>query len=139
MSCKKCAEEVTLPGSPDFAVKPCRDVLPAVDYTVSDLQKLVYACAVSHGWHDAPANLPEKLALIHSEVSEALEELRNHARPDDIRFVQGKPEGFAVELADIVIRVLDLAESLRIDLAPVIVRKHAYNLGRPHKHGGKKF
>lgn len=79
-----------------------------------------------------------KLALIHSEVSEALEELRAGnmiTKCDD----NGKPVGFPSELADIVIRVMTLAELHEIDLEAEIELKHAYNKTRPAKHGGKKI
>lgn len=48
-------------------------------------------------------------------------------------------EGVPSELADIVIRVLDLAEYYGIDMGEAIAQKHAYNLTRPYKHGGKKL
>ena len=51
----------------------------------------------------------------------------------------GKMEGVPSELADIVIRVLDLAEYYGIDMGEAIAQKHAYNLTRPYKHGGKKL
>jgi NTP pyrophosphatase (non-canonical NTP hydrolase) len=46
-----------------------------------------------------------------------------------------KPKGFDIELADIMIRVADLAGALGIDLESAVQKKHAYNLGRPRKHG----
>jgi len=42
------------------------------------------------------------------------------------------------ELADIVIRVYDLAGALGIDLDAAIEVKHQYNVGRPYRHGGKR-
>lgn len=68
-----------------------------------------------------------KLALIHSEVSEALEELRI-----------GDKEAFEEEVADIVIRCFDLAGGLDIDLEHIIHTKSAKNKKRPKKHG-KRF
>lgn len=69
--------------------------------------------------------LPGKLALIHSEVSEALEAHR-----------AGEPlEVIGEELADVVIRCMDVAAALKIDLGAQIVRKHIKNLDRPVKHG----
>lgn len=95
--------------------------------------------AVKHGFWEPPLPFGTAIALIHSELSEALEEERN-GNPD-IWFAcneSRKPEGVAVELADAVIRIADLCGHLGIDLEEVIEIKMAYNEGRPYKHG-KKF
>ena len=65
-----------------------------------------------------------QLALIHSEVSEALEAHRF-----------GNLKGLAEELADVVIRVADLARALNFDLSWEILHKMAANEARPHRHG----
>lgn len=88
-------------------------------------------------WTGLNHNIPEKLALIHSEISEALEELRSG---DGVAFrgIQpgnGKPEGFGIELADAVIRIADLCGYLGIDLEEAVRIKHQYNATRPYKHG----
>lgn len=76
-----------------------------------------------------------KLALIHSEISEALESVRN-----DYPASEKIPEigNFEEELADAAIRIMDLAESSGVDLGEAIVKKMEFNVGRPHMHGGKK-
>ena len=83
-------------------------------------------------------SIPVKLCLIHSEVSEALEDFRTGAL---IEYTdgKGKPLGLPSELADVVIRCFDLAGALGIDLDAAIERKHAYNLGRSRMHGGKRI
>jgi NTP pyrophosphatase (non-canonical NTP hydrolase) len=89
----------------------------------------IHGCAVAHGWWDGKGkrNVPEMLCLVHSEVSEALEAYRNW-----------NDENFREELADIIIRVLDMAAGYQIDIAKEVARKHDVNICRPHRHGGKR-
>lgn len=51
--------------------------------------------------------------------------------------VLGKPQGIASELADVLIRIFDMADENEIPLAEAVIAKHAYNQTRPWKHGGK--
>lgn len=83
--------------------------------------------AVGNGWWIEPVNVPEKLALIHSEVSEALEEWR-----------VGHDRKLAEELADVLIRTLDLMAYLRIDADAELVSKMVANRTRAWRHGGKR-
>ena len=76
---------------------------------------------------DDPRYLLSLLMLIGTEVAEAAEEVR-----------KGTPEGFADELADICIRVFDVAGLCVIDLEQAITAKMAANRDRPHRHGGKR-
>lgn len=49
-----------------------------------------------------------------------------------------KPEGIATELADTIIRILDYAAAVGIDIDAAIMAKHTYNKDRPYQHGGKR-
>lgn len=87
-------------------------------------------------------NVGEMLALVHSEISEALEGHRKGLMDDHLT---DRPM-FDVELADAVIRILDIAAGLKVDLVQVIYEKLAYNRQRAdHKvearrqANGKKY
>jgi len=106
------------------------------------LQELVdeaHHMALSKGWYSTGSvNIPEKLALVHSEVSEALEEYRKGCSTTEIQFApDGKPEGYVIELADAVIRILDHCGSIGADLGAAVRVKMDYNAKRPYRHGGK--
>lgn len=108
-------------------------------------------------WDDPTLPVAVKLMLIVSELAEAMEADRNQhyayrsldsqlqlltlADKDELKdqdrivFEQTVKNTFEDELADAVIRIFDLAEYMKIDLESHIKAKHAYNKGRPHKHG----
>jgi NTP pyrophosphatase (non-canonical NTP hydrolase) len=112
--------------------------------TIREIQSQIHARACDNGWHEDrdisnPHVVASMLCLIHSEVSEALECVR--VSDMGLRYeaysTSKKPCGFPSELADIVIRCLDLAGAMGIDLQAVIEQKHEFNRTRTHRHGGK--
>lgn len=94
-----------------------------------------HEAAKDKGFWDTPPNLGEKIALIHSELSEALEEHRAGRAPNEVYEVYGEPEGVPIELADAIIRIADLCGHYDIDLAAAVEQKLTYNKRRPDRHG----
>jgi hypothetical protein len=118
--------------------------------TLRELVEQAHAQSRKSGWYDnGDRNIGEMPALIHSEVSEALEDWRNGDMTGNVRLKYtavadgpaigiAKPIGFPSELADIVIRVADLAGYLSIDLEKAVTAKLEYNAQRSYRHDGKR-
>ena len=96
---------------------------------LADLQKEAHAIAKEHGWWDEERTFGDWIAEVHAALSRALDAYREHGLKDwrshtySDGFVdehpQGeKPEGVASELADVVIRVADIAEHYGYSLDP---------------------
>lgn len=104
--------------------------------TINELVEKSYEQARLSGWTEREVPIPEMIALIHSEASEALECFR---KGEAISWTDetGKPQGVASEFADILIRIGHYSFLLRIDLDEEIKRKLEYNKTRSHRHGGK--
>lgn len=103
------------------------------------LQKEIHKIAQEKGWWKEEREFGTLIALIHSEVSEAMEAWRSeYGCVPETTFISTKPEGWAVELADAIIRILDVCAYYQVDLEPIINRKMAYNRTRPYRHGGKR-
>jgi NTP pyrophosphatase (non-canonical NTP hydrolase) len=116
------------------------DDVPIRQMTISDLIRESHAMAVEKGWWEKDRPFSEGIALMHSELSEALEQWREFGiDADHIMYpnLDGKPEGIAVELADVLIRIGDWCGKHGIPLEAALRAKMAYNKTRPHRHGGK--
>ena len=105
-------------------------------YGLNDLSRVAHDTAALKGFHEKTPvfgvpgedarHILSWLALIHTEVSEAAEEVR-----------KGTVEGFTEELADVLIRVFDVCGALKLDLDGAVEAKMQKSLLRPVKHGGK--
>ncbi len=110
---------------------------------------IAHETANNAGWYRNPKtgetikrNFGEVIALMHSELSEALEADRKDLKDDKLPH----RSGVEVEFADCVIRIFDTAAALGLDLAGAIIEKNRFNRERAdHKlanravAGGKKY
>lgn len=109
--------------------------------SIRDWQFEIHKETVAKGWWSRPEDtVPTKLLMIHAEISEAAEEfargnMKVWYQPHKTENM--KPEGLGVELADAMIRILDLAEYLGMNMDDLITLKMEYNKKRPYRHGGK--
>lgn len=112
---------------------------PKATGDIAELQKMFHTNANNHGFWDDTVNVPEKLMLMVSELSEALEENRDNREFNEVRIRKiddgNKPEGFAIELADCIIRILDFCGWAGIDIVQAVALKHEFNKKRKYKHG----
>ena len=123
-----------------------------------DIESRVHQTAVDKGWWDecytcfnitatdgrvtrsgfdpAIRNTGEAIALMHSELSEALEYARKGNGPSDHI---PKFSGVEEEFADVIIRIMDYSKANNLDVSGAIIAKARFNATREHKHGGKDF
>lgn len=126
--------------------------------SLNDWRDEAYRIAQEHGFKDA--SVGEDIALMHSELSEALEDHRagrlphellwersdgitcrtpRDAQSGDEKMDSPKPVGIPSELADVIIRILHFSGKHGIDIEAAVREKMAYNESRPFKHGGKRL
>lgn len=115
---------------------------------VEDLFRKAHETAKIKGWWGSEEEMRKRnplecIALIHTELSEAVEEFRKGSPPfvTPVNDDNIKPEGWLVELADAVIRIGDFVESegLTNMFVEALKAKMDFNQLRPFRHGGKKY
>lgn len=128
--------------------------LEGIDLTVLDkLAEQAYTNAVEKGFYEELKYHPtiesmrsyfaKRIALLHEEASEAFGELRDGRTLDEVYYKDGspKPEGFAIEIIDLIIRSLDFLGYVqaKYNLKPseIFALKFDYNSSRPAMHGRK--
>src|SRR5574337_320954 len=96
---------------------------------LSAATSLAHLTATKAGWYSNPKtgepverNFGEVVALMHSELSEALEADRKGLMDDKLAHRDGRE----VEFADLIIRVLDTAAALGLDVAGAVIEKNRY-------------
>lgn len=116
------------------------------DWSLAGMARQIHATAREKGWwpsrREEQRTFGDLIALCHSELSEALEAFRDTSvsNPRVLYYgPDGKPEGVPSELADVIIRVLDMCEWYHIDIEDAVRTKMEYNTRRAYRHGGKRI
>ena len=124
---------------------------------INEMVEESHRVAKEKGWHDGGLKSPlEVLMLMVTELAESAEEFRNDKPPVYFNDVDKmlvaptlngiiynpenhKPEGWGVELADVIIRIGDFCGLRVVDLEAIIKLKMDFNATRSHRHGGKLY
>ena len=95
---------------------------------------------ITHAVWESEALKPVRVAIFTANLHGETSELWEAARKGQLDKPCDKTPGLTCaeeEIADIIIRALDLAHFLKVDPARAIALKAEYNESRPFRHGGK--
>ena len=120
---------------------------------LTELSQRIHAGNVERGFYEHPATFPDRCMLIVSEIAEAVEAHRNgrtteHGDVDQacrmaalemapvVGFFKDKVKDTVEdEIADAIIRLLDLSGYMNIDIDAHVAAKLSYNATRGIRHG----
>jgi NTP pyrophosphatase (non-canonical NTP hydrolase) len=121
---------------------------------LNELSKKIHAGNVKRGLYDHPATFPDRCMLIVSEIAEAVEAHRENRMAEDgaarhivLKMAEMEMNVFSEyfrslvkdtvqdEIADAIIRLLDLSGYMEIDIDAHVAAKLAYNATRGIRHG----
>ncbi len=119
------------------AKEKAQEAVENKDKSITEWQQEAHALAKEKGWHDGNKRTTvETYTMIAGEAFEAINEYRE-GKPS--KYYEGdKPCGEAIEMADIVLRVMDYCEFRGWSLEELLKEKHRYNSSRSYRHGNKK-
>ena len=133
----------------------CPECRKEKELNIFKLQNEVWKVAEESGWHEKEISFGDFISNCHGELSEAFEiykekgasavsvstpfEWLEHVSHGvvDMKVVASIPTGIPVELADVIMRILDFCEAHGIDMQGAIQDKLEFNKTREHRHGGK--
>ena len=111
--------------------------------TVDEWVNYIGKWSQEKGWAFGLSDTPEKIALMHEELSEALGEYRRRSPMlywSESEEVEGakKPEGIPIELIDCVIRIFHYLATFNYSAQELLEMKMDYNQKRPYRHGNRR-
>jgi len=117
--------------------------------TLNEISKMVHELAIEKGWYDKKETDDEFVERTCNNLHDEVSELHTAWRENNLHNLCDKAQKMVEEgmnpltyceeeLADIIIRAMDSAERLGVDIENAVLTKHRFNKTRPIRHGGKR-